>query len=157
MQNQELCITLCPETFNSYVMLQRIQSVFLALALVLLGLLFVLPYMRMVDAQGVEYAMSAMEYPMAVIQIITFAVTLITIFLYKKRMLQIRLCVFNSIALLGYQGVIIWYAYLLSKSADVARLNVTIVIPVIAAILIFLALRSIAKDEALVRSLDRLR
>ena len=129
----------------------------MALALALLGLLFALPYVRMVDAQGVEHAVRAMDYPMAAMQLIVFAVTLITIFLYKKRMLQIRLCVFNCIALLGYQGVLIWYAHLLSKSADVARLNAVVVFPVIAAILIFLALRSIAKDEALVRSLERLR
>jgi len=138
-------------------MLQRIQSVFLTLALVLLGLLFVLPYIRMIDEQGAEYIMRATEYPVVVIQIITFAVTLITIFLYKKRMLQIRLCIFNCLALLGYQGFIIFYVYVLSKLTDITRLSVAMVIPVIAAILIFLALRSIARDEALVRSLERLR
>ena len=137
-------------------MLQRIQSIFLLSALALLGLLFVLPFARMIG-QSNEYATSAVQFPTVMIQVVAFAVTLITIFLYKKRMLQIRLCVFNCIALLGYQGLVIWYAYLLSELADITRLNVTVVIPTIAAILIFLALRGIARDEALVRSLERLR
>ncbi|MDR2938494.1 MAG: DUF4293 domain-containing protein, partial [Prevotellaceae bacterium] len=75
-------------------MLQRIQTVFLLVALALLGLLFALPFARIIDAQGNEYALLATELPTLIIQLITFFVTLTTIFLYKKRMLQIRLCVF---------------------------------------------------------------
>lgn len=138
-------------------MLQRIQSIFLLLALVLLGLLFVLPYARMIDVQDNEYVLRATEFPTVAIQVITFAVTLVTIFLYKKRMLQIRLSIFNCTLLLGYQAYTIWHVYQLSKSADATQLSVTMLIPAVAAILTFLALRGVAKDEALVRSLDRLR
>jgi hypothetical protein len=137
-------------------MLQRIQSIFLLSALALLGLLFVLPFARMIG-QSNEYATSAVQFPTVMIQVVAFAVTLITIFLYRKRMLQIRLCVFNCALLLGYQGFIIWHVYQLSKLFDAVQLKAAMVIPAIAAILTFLALRGIAKDEALVRSLERLR
>jgi len=135
-------------------MLQRIQSVFLASALVLLGLLFVLPFGTMIVGQGGEGVVRATHFPTIIIQTVAFAATLITIFLYKKRMLQIRLCVFSCVLLLGYQGYAIWQVYLLSR---VAQLSVTLIAPLLAAILTFLALRGIAKDEALIRSLERLR
>ena len=138
-------------------MLQRIQSVFLTSALVLLGLLFVRSFAVMVFEQNGEAVVRATQLPMAIIQVVAFTVTLITIFLYKKRMLQIRLCVFNCVLLLGYQGFVIWHVYQLSQSADATQLKATMVIPIVAAILTFLALRGIAKDEALIRSLERLR
>jgi hypothetical protein len=92
--------------------------------------------------------------------LIAFCLTLLvaTIFLYKKRMLQIRLSVFNAVLLVGLQGLSFYYV-----KAAAGFLNGTFsftlffIFPIVAAILVFLALRSIASDEALVRSLDRLR
>lgn len=133
-------------------MIQRIQSIFLLIVLVLQGLLFILPFSKCVDTVDVETVISGTTFPLIIIQIITFAVTLITIFLYKKRMLQIRFSIFNCIMLLGYQGVAIYMAM-----GEVCKFSLAITFPIIAAILIFLAIRYIGRDEAMVRSLDRLR
>ena len=138
-------------------MLQRIQTIFLISAKLVLGSLFAFPLATAMIGQGGEGVMRATHFPTIIIQIIAYTITLITIFLYKKRMLQIRLCVFNCVLLLGYQGYVIWKVYLLSQIATAMQLSVTLVAPLLAAILTFLALRGIAKDEALVRSLDRLR
>jgi hypothetical protein len=46
---------------------------------------------------------------------------------------------------------------LLARHTDAVQYKVTIVFSAIAAIFIFFAVRRIARDEALVRSLDRLR
>ena len=82
------------------------------------------------------------------------AMGLITIFLYRRRMIQIRLCLFNSLVLLGLQGFVI---YCIVTAAPGAVFSFTVVFPTIAAILLFLALRYIGRDEAMIRSLNRLR
>jgi uncharacterized membrane protein YqjE len=138
-------------------MLQRIQSVFLAVALALLGLLFVLPFAATIDAQGKELAVGSTDFPMVIIQVVTFGVTLINIFLYRQRQRQIRLCIANGVALLAYQAFVLLTVFLLAKQADAVQYKIAIVFPAIAAIFTFLAMRRISRDEALVRSLDRLR
>ncbi|MDR2814010.1 MAG: DUF4293 domain-containing protein [Prevotellaceae bacterium] len=138
-------------------MLQRIQSVFLAVALALSGLLFALPFAAAIDAQGREATVSGVDFPLVIIQVATFGVTLVNIFLYKRRRRQIRLCILNGVALLCYQAFVLLSVFLLSRHAEAVQYKVTIVFPAIVAVFTFLAMRRIARDEALVRSLDRLR
>jgi hypothetical protein len=78
----------------------------------------------------------------------------ITILLYRHRMIQIRLCLFNSVVLLGLQGIII---YCMITAAPGAVFSLTVAFPLIAAILLVLAIRYIGRDEAVVKSLNRLR
>jgi Ca2+/Na+ antiporter len=61
---------------------------------------------------------------------------------------------FNTLVLLGLQGFIIYYIAIAEQGAV---FSFTVVFPAIAAILLFLALRYIARDEAMVKSLRRLR
>jgi hypothetical protein len=138
-------------------MIQRIQTVFLVVALALLGLLFALPFAAAIDAQGNEVALSSVDFPMVVIQVATFGATLVSIFLYRHRRRQIRLCILNGLALLGYQAFTLLSVFLLAQHSNAMLYKVSIVFPAIAAIFTFLAMRRIARDEALVRSLDRLR
>jgi hypothetical protein len=85
-------------------------------------------------------------------------ITLTSIFLYKNRMMQIRMNVFNAIMQLGSVGIAFYYLNDVAKvmAADY-KTGILIIFPIIAAILTFLAIRQIAKDEALVRSISRLR
>ncbi|MDR1225808.1 MAG: DUF4293 domain-containing protein [Prevotellaceae bacterium] len=133
-------------------MIQRIQSVYLVAATALVGLLFFFPFSVCVDVLNEETSVKASSYPLVILQTIVFVILVITLCMYKRRMLQIRFCVFNIVALLGYQGVALYMAM-----REVCSYQITLVFPLVAAILIFLALRAITKDEALVRSLDRLR
>lgn len=77
-------------------------------------------------------------------------------FLYKKRILQIRLLIFNIILLLGLFGLFFYFTYSGFDGAKVA-FKIPVAFPVVAIILDWLAIRSIGKDEALVRSMDRIR
>lgn len=96
--------------------------------------------------------------PMSILIAICLAICAITIFLYKKRMLQIRLCVGNIVLLVGLEGLMFYYVRLAKQAVGgLSSYNIVFIFPLVSAILIFLALRAIARDEALVKSLDRLR
>ena len=80
----------------------------------------------------------------------------LVIFLYKKRILQIRILVFSMVLLLGLFGLFFYFAYAGFTGAKVA-FKIPVVFPIVAVILDYLAIRAIGKDEALVRSLNRIR
>ena len=81
---------------------------------------------------------------------------LIIIFLYKKRILQIRLLAFTIVLLIGLTGLIIYFLYAGFDKVNVV-FKIPTVIPLVAVILDYLAIRAIGKDEALVRSINRIR
>jgi hypothetical protein len=125
-------------------MLQRIQTLFLLASFFLLMLLFWLP---------IAENIFVLQFPLLMLQIITIAVNLTTIFSYKRRPLQIRYCILNGLCLLVYQGIAI---FVVARAVD-SHWQLPLVFPAIATICTFIAIRYIAKDEALVRSQDRLR
>jgi len=73
-------------------------------------------------------------------------------------MIQIRLSVFNLVLQIGSLGLMYYFIYYANKQfADEFSLNVLFVMPIIALVLTYLAIRNIGKDEALVRSVNRIR
>ena len=154
-------------------MIQRIQTLFLIAATVFLSFTVFFPFAELVrtsdqmlyslDFNGLIASENQGELvfnvlPVSILIIVTLIITVATIFLYKKRMLQIRLCIFNAILQLGIPSLIFYYVRMAEATLPgVSSYNVVFVFPVASAILIFLALRAIARDEALIRSLDRLR
>ena len=81
---------------------------------------------------------------------------LLAIFLFKKRILQIRILAFTIILLLGLFGMFFYFTYSSFEEVKVA-FKVSVALPIVAVILDWLAIRAIGKDEAMVRSLDRIR
>lgn len=77
-----------------------------------------------------------------------------SIFLYKFRPLQARLAMLCCILLIGWYVV---YALIVFNYDAAFRPTPWAAFPAIAAIMGYLAFRGIIRDEALVRSLDRLR
>lgn len=67
-----------------------------------------------------------------------------------------RLVAFTIILLLGLFGLFFYFTYAAFEDARVA-FKIPVAFPLIAVILDYLAIRAIGKDEALVRSLDRIR
>lgn len=149
-------------------MIQRIQTLFLLIALILQSLLFFQPLavLQIDDAtfydiyikgyvfeNQIQYSVSLLFFAF-----ITSLLNLIIIFLYKKRILQMRLTVYNTILLIGLQGVI---AYIIYATSD--RLNAeiflqyTAILPIVISILHLIAFKYIKRDEELVRSADRIR
>ena len=79
---------------------------------------------------------------------------LLSVFLFKKRILQARLCLLSiviQLVLVGYYGVqlFVGVAYLLTYFVFGVSL--------VSILLLFLARSAILKDEVLVRSVDRIR
>jgi hypothetical protein len=83
-------------------------------------------------------------------------VHLVIIFLYKKRIMQVKLLILSIILLLGLFSSFFWFGYMGFRGAAVG-FKLTMAIPAVSIILDYLAIKAIAKDEALVRSLDRIR
>jgi hypothetical protein len=78
-------------------------------------------------------------------------------FLYKKRLLQMRFNIFNSILLVAVQGFIIYYIISYIGSGTGFIFTIQSIFPVISLILSILAIRNILKDEFLIKSLNRIR
>ncbi|WP_298645964.1 DUF4293 domain-containing protein [uncultured Proteiniphilum sp.] len=150
-------------------MLQRIQSVFLLLASAAMLIAAATPLavflynadQAVFEAMGVYLngQLNDSTWGLFVIGAASSIVALFTIFLYKNRMLQIRLSIFNIILMIGfylYFGFIVYQLYSV-EDLRFQKVGVGIIMPVIAIILTFLAIRRIGADEVLVRSLNRLR
>jgi hypothetical protein len=89
---------------------------------------------------------------------ITGVLEIMGIFLFRKRALQMRLCTFCIILLVGWYVALVAFAYIMGDGlVGEYRPEVWAAIPAINAILLYLAFRGILHDEMLVRSLDRLR
>ena len=88
----------------------------------------------------------------------TIVLEIITVFRYKKRRLQKRLCTAQIVLLLLTAGVTALYLKSFGEEGfGPVALSVTAALPLVAAILTLLARRGIVKDDKLVRSLDRIR
>jgi hypothetical protein len=78
-------------------------------------------------------------------------------FLYRKRILQMRFNIFNSILLVALQGFIVYYIVSCINRDIKFIFTIQSVFPVISLILSILSVRNILKDEILIKSLNRLR
>jgi hypothetical protein len=147
-------------------MIQRIQTVYIFIAALLTGLLVKLDFAEL-SVEGELYVFNANGIIsddrvlfdglpiLGFIGLITL-LHLVIIVLYKKRILQIRILGFTMVLLLGLVGVMLYFLYAAFEGAEVV-FKIPIVFPVIAFILDYLAIRAIGKDEALIRSLNRIR
>lgn len=151
-------------------MIQRIQSVYLLLVAVCAVVCLCMPvghfhqegigvadfynlWLTMADGSRV-FAPWAMFALLLVSAVSAF----VAIFLFKRRMVQVRLSVFCGLLLIGYYAVFGIFVYVFkSRYAADFTLNWTMAFPAVALILDYLAFRNIMKDELMIRSLNRLR
>lgn len=150
-------------------MIQRIQTIYLFLIVVLGALLCFFSPVQFLTPTGTEYiALTTFsKWPLAVLTIAVPLIALVNIFLFKHRLLQARINVVNVVLCLGYYGLLALYiAYIVKGNEPVNGvlledadwyLNVWAAIPLINVVLSLMATRRILKDEALVRAADRLR
>ncbi|MGB0888351.1 MAG: DUF4293 domain-containing protein [Vicingaceae bacterium] len=156
-------------------MIQRIQTIFLALVAILAIVSSFLPIMSLSGETG-EFVMNSYKtfsvadasiltknMGVGVLQGLVLLVAIASIFMFKNRSLQIKLSKFN-ILLIALEIVAIVVYSDFAKAAIAAVPETVIVsfklgaiIPVLSLILTYLAIRFIKKDDALVRSADRLR
>lgn len=147
-------------------MIQRIQTVYMLISAILLALLFVLPFadiaanaeVYLFNVRGIQKGGELVSngWPIALLIAILVLVHVFAIFQYKKRVLQMRLLVFAILAGLGLFGMFFFLAYFGFDGAKVS-FKIAVAFPLVACILDYLAIRGIGKDEALIRSLNRIR
>lgn len=152
-------------------MIQRIQTLYLLAVTLLMGVATFTPLAYFV-AGSEEYLLHAFalknatsSHPtiyMGIIIALSAIVPFITIFLYKNRLLQIRLCAVELVLLVGSVVFMAIYYYLGQRFfSDIAfhaqGFRIAIIFPLLSLILDYLALRAIFRDEMLVKSLDRIR
>lgn len=145
-------------------MIQRIQSVFLLLAAVSFGILFVLP-MASSNEKATDFfsdqVFTITDHPVLLILTLTgILVALIAIFLYSNRSLQVKL---GYLVLLLAICLPLTAFLLLNNQTTVMDATVQvdnqpgILVPLGALLFGALAIFNIRKDEKLVKSMDRLR
>lgn len=149
-------------------MIQRIQTVYLLLVVGLLITSMCLPLGAFVDAQALSYEFSPLGVTLATtfystwglfsILFVSTIIALSTVFLYKNRVLQLRMTIFNSLLLIGYYVAFLAFMFSIQKELDASfRIHWALCLPLIAIILNYLAIRAIGRDEVLVKATDRLR
>ncbi|MEL7587094.1 MAG: DUF4293 domain-containing protein [Prolixibacteraceae bacterium] len=147
-------------------MIQRIQTMFILLAAMLIGLLFVLPFAEIAmngqlflfDIRGIMRDGDLVEngIPVAAFIALILLLHVFAVFTYKRRILQIRILIFSILLMLGLFGLFFFFTYYSFDQAQIS-FKIAVVFPLVAIILDYLAIRNIGKDEALIRSIDRIR
>jgi len=155
-------------------MLQRIQSVYLLFAALLIFALFLFPLTHNVYVNGVSSTIKVTGVyqdvnghenqvtPFTALTMVTPVVGLIPfviIFLYKNRKQQIALCYSGILVIIGYS---FWLSQTIKDATGGLELHtdnigVGIFLSSISIVMLILAAKSIQKDDKLVRSADRLR
>ena len=171
-------------------MIQRIQTIFLLLTTVVIGSLLFIPFAEMIlgnsqimqendiilrDSTIVDFYCYGLKLsdvttdevvyrttPILILVLIITGISLATIFLYNKRILQLRLCVYNILLMIGLILLVTVYHYFINTNDTLGGIShhtfkMAAILPVIGIILTFQAFRKIRRDELLIRSYDRLR
>lgn len=153
-------------------MIQRIQSLYLLLAAALMAITLFVPIATF-TAGDTTFTLTAFALEgagesqstiwMGILLVVATVLPLVTIFLFKRRQLQVRLCGAELVVLIGTIAFIAMYYWLASHNAlegltiDHKQLGWATPMPIVSVVLVYLAGRAIFKDELLVRSLDRIR
>ena len=152
-------------------MIQRIQTLYLLAVAALMAVATFTPLAYFV-AGSEEYLLHAFalesqtsSHPtiyMGIIVALSAIIPLVNVFLFKNRLLQIRLCAVELVLLVGSVAFMAIYYYLAQRFfSDIAfhtqGFRIAIIFPLLAIVLDYLAMRAIFKDEMLVKSLDRIR
>ena len=161
-------------------MIQRIQTLYLLLVVILGTLLCFFQPVEFLLPDATDYvSLHALDkWPLAVMSIAIPLLALVIIFLYKRRLLQVRLNIMNVVLCLGYYALLALYvAYIVKGYEPLGAVNCQLstvncqlstvncewyltmwsAIPLVNVVLTMMATRRILKDEALVRAADRLR
>ena len=139
-------------------MIQRIQSIWLIVAAVIMAILFIMPvYQLPIGDLKINDNFLAI-----ILTALSIILSIGTIFMYKKRKNQISMIYLNILLAIGAE------AWIYKMIEDEKSKNITeglsngnywigAFLPILTLIFLFLALKGVKKDEKLIKSLDRLR
>lgn len=154
-------------------MIQRIQTLYLLIVAILMALTLFLPLAWFASdageftlrAFGLETAAGEVAQPtsyLGILLVLVCLLPLVVIFLYKRRLLQIRLCVAEAVLLVGavvMEGIYYFLGW--RVFSDLAfhtqGFKPAIALPLVCLLFVYLAARAIFHDELMVRAADRIR
>ena len=140
-------------------MIQRQQTLWLMLATIAAALSFKFPFatgeeiVKNTSMKKLVEMTAGNDFLPLILTIATIVISTITIFMFKERKMQMKLCVLGFLISIGILTVyILKMQKLISGTPALWAL-----LPVVVIISYFMAFRNIRKDEKLVKSLDKLR
>ena len=137
-------------------MIQRIQTVYLFLAIITAGVLPFLFPLFILDSGENFYFMQDIIY--VALFGLSITLSLVSVFLYNKRQNQFVLNRLNMIFNLILLGLFVYRSLNLSGGTSlVSEKGIAMFLPIVTVFLLVLANMAIKKDENLVKSVDRLR
>lgn len=136
-------------------MLQRIQTVYLILSILVMGALYM--WFPEVEDAAKNVVIDTSEPLVLGLILAPVVLTLISIFNFKKRQHQFvlnRLSIILNFVLLG---VFVYRSLMVSGETLVSEKGIGVLLPIISIVFLVLANKAIKRDEDLVKSVDRLR
>lgn len=136
-------------------MIQRIQTVYMFLAILALAGLYI--WFPVINHPDGGLLVDKQELLVLIPLVMSVVIVLASIFQYKKRQLQFvlnRLAILLNFILLG---VFVYRALSVSGETLVSEKGIALVVPIVSIVFLALANKAIRRDEQLVKSADRLR
>ena len=136
-------------------MIQRIQTLWLLLASICAFASVKLPfYFGSLEVPGPTITITPYDnFMLLVFVIATALIGLVSIFLFSNRSLQIKMCVVGLV--LSLANLMHYFLYM--KNFKTGGLSLYSILSFLVPVFFILAIRSIYKDQKLLKSLDRLR
>ncbi|HMJ69623.1 MAG TPA: DUF4293 domain-containing protein [Cyclobacteriaceae bacterium] len=155
-------------------MWQRIQTIFLALVVIVMIVSMFFPIWKHVDSGGVRYELYPLQYSIingdqrtvdyipysitAVLMIAAASVAVQTIRRYDNRLLQIKLAAFNTLLLMGVMGAVVYFGSKFTADFQHEGLSRGALWTIFAGVAMnWVAMRFIRRDERIVKDSERLR
>lgn len=154
-------------------MIQRIQSLYLLVLTALMAVTLFVPLawfgsdagmyelhafaLETVDGEAVQSTVY-----LGIVLALACVLPFVTIFLFKRRLLQIRLCVVEMVLLVGaaaMEGVYYFlsWRFFSELTFHTQGFKPAIALPLVCLLFAYLAARAVFRDELLVRAADRIR
>jgi drug/metabolite transporter (DMT)-like permease len=136
-------------------MIQRIQTLWLLLASICAFASVKLPfYFGSLEVPGPTITITPYDHFMLLVFVIATALMgLVSIFLFSNRSLQIKMCIVGLVLSLAN----LMHYFLFMKNFKTGGLSLYSILSFLVPVFFILAIRSIYKDQKLLKSLDRLR
>lgn len=155
-------------------MWQRLQTVFLALVVILMIVAMFFPLWMYVSGDGIRYELYPLHYSIvdgetkstaylpysitAILMVAAATLAVQTIRRYDNRLTQMKLCALNTFILMAVMGSAIFFSSKLNNEFNyigLSRLSLWVIFGGVASN--WLAMRFIRRDEKIVKDSDRLR
>lgn len=151
-------------------MIQRIQTIFWLLAELAIATAFFFPIASLINRNpAVELWLTGYKevgselvvfptWPLFGLCAIILILTFVTIFLFKHRVLQMRLTIYNILLTIGLVGLGIFYGFYGARELEgEVRMQFISIMPVVAVVLNILAWRGVRRDYYMLKAVDRIR